>query len=44
VKNLLIGDGSLNITCATGDPTLTIMAIAMRNAMHFAEEVRKRNL
>src|SRR5207237_10504941 len=44
VKNLFLGDGSLHITCAVGDPTLTILAMSMRNADHLAGMVRRREL
>ena len=44
VPNLLLGDGSLHITCATGDPTVTILAMSLRNAEHLAELVRKKEL
>jgi choline dehydrogenase-like flavoprotein len=38
VPNLVIGDGALHVTCATQNPTLTILALAMRNAAHLAGE------
>jgi len=41
VKNLILGDGSLHPTCAIGDPTLTILAMSMRNAAHLTAMVRK---
>lgn len=44
VKNLFLGDGSLHPTCSTGDPTLTILAMSMRNADHLADLVRRRDL
>ncbi len=44
VKNLFIGDGALHLTCATGDPTLTILAMSMRNAEHLADLVRRGEL
>lgn len=44
VPNLVLADGSLNVTCATENPTLTILAIAMRNATHLAEAIRRRDL
>jgi choline dehydrogenase-like flavoprotein len=44
VKNLIIGDGALHPTCAIGDPTLTILAMSMRNAEHLAESVRRGEL
>jgi choline dehydrogenase-like flavoprotein len=44
VPNLVLGDGSLHVTCATENPTVTILALSMRNADHLAELVRKREL
>ncbi|MGH9326556.1 MAG: GMC oxidoreductase [Terriglobia bacterium] len=44
VKNLFIGDGALDPTCAIGDPTLTILAMSMRNASHLAGLVRRKEL
>ena len=44
VPNLLLGDGSLHVTCATENPTLTILAMSMRNAEHLADVVNKREL
>jgi len=44
VPNLFLGDGSINVTASTGDPTLTILAMSLRNAEHLAESVRKREL
>ena len=41
VPNLLLGDGSLHVSCSTENPTLTILALSMRNAEHLAESVRK---
>ncbi len=40
VPNLMLADGSLHVSCSTDSPTLTILAIAMRNASHLAEIVR----
>jgi choline dehydrogenase-like flavoprotein len=44
VPNLLLGDGSLHVSCSTENPTLTILALSMRNAEHLAESVRKHEL
>jgi len=44
VPNLFLGDGSLHITCAIGDPTVTILAMSMRNAEHLADLVRRKEL
>ena len=44
VPNLWIGDGALHVTCATQNPTLTLLAVAMRNAEHLAEQVVRRDL
>jgi choline dehydrogenase-like flavoprotein len=37
VPNLMLADGSLHVTCSTDSPTLTILTMAMRNAMHLAK-------
>jgi len=44
VPNLFLGDGSINVSSAMEAPTLTILALAMRNANHLVEERRKGNL
>ena len=44
IKNLLIGDGALHPTCSIGDPTLTIMAVSMRNAENLVKLVRNGTL
>ena len=44
VSNLIIADGSLHCTSGVTNPTLTILTLAMRNGMHLAEEVSKRNV
>jgi len=41
VPNLLLGDGSIHVTCATQNPTQTILAMSMRNAEHLAELKRR---
>ncbi len=44
VKNLFVVDGSCFVTFPEKNPTLTIMALAVRAARYMAEEVRKGNL
>ncbi len=44
VKNLFVVDGSCFVTFPEKNPTLTIMALAVRTARYMASEVRKGNL
>ena len=44
VPNLFPGDGSINVTSAMEAPTLTILALSMRNANHLVEEMRNGHL
>lgn len=44
VKNLFVVDGSCFVTFPEKNPTLTIMALAVRTARHLASEVRKGDL
>jgi choline dehydrogenase-like flavoprotein len=44
VKNLFISDGSQFTTGAAENPTLTIVALAIRQADHIASEMSKGNL
>lgn len=44
VKNLFVSDGSVFTTGAAENPTLTIVALAMRQADHIASEMSKTNL
>jgi choline dehydrogenase-like flavoprotein len=44
VKNLFVVDGSCFTTFPEKNPTLTIMALAVRTAHHMAAEVKKGNL
>jgi choline dehydrogenase-like flavoprotein len=44
VKNLFVVDGSCFTTFPEKNPTLTIMALAVRAARYMAEEIKKRNL
>jgi choline dehydrogenase-like flavoprotein len=41
VKNLWILDGASFTSCAEKNPTLTVIAVAMRAAQHLAESLRK---
>ncbi len=44
VKNLFIMDGSCFVTSAWANPTLTMMALAVRSCDYLKEEYRKGNL
>jgi choline dehydrogenase-like flavoprotein len=44
VKNLFVSDGSQFTTGAAENPTLTIVALALRQADHIAAEMSKGNL
>ena len=44
VKNLFVVDGSCFTTFPEKNPTLTIMALAVRAARYISDEVKKRNL
>ena len=44
IKNLFISDGSQFTTGAAENPTLTIVALAMRQARRIADEMSKKNL
>jgi len=44
VPNLFVTDGSLFSTSAAGNPTLTIVALAIRQAEHIAERMKHREL
>ncbi len=41
VPNIMIADGGVFTSNAHKNPTLTIMALAMRNSMHLADRLRK---
>ena len=41
VRNLFISDGSQFTSGAAANPTLTIVALAIRQAEHLAEEMRR---
>jgi choline dehydrogenase-like flavoprotein len=44
VPNLVLADGSIHCTSGITDPTITILALTMRNADHFAANVKKGNI
>ena len=44
IKNLYVSDGSQFTTGASENPTLTIVALAIRQAEHIASEITKHNL
>ncbi|MFT5261068.1 MAG: choline dehydrogenase-like flavoprotein [Gammaproteobacteria bacterium] len=44
VANLFVSDGSVFTTSAAENPTLTIVALALRQADHIASEMSKKNL
>ena len=44
IKNLFVSDGSQFTTGAAENPTLTIVALAMRQADHIARETKKGNI
>ena len=44
IKNLFISDGSQFTTGAAENPTLTIVALAIRQAAHIAREMSSKNL
>lgn len=44
VENLFVSDGSAFSTSAAGNPTLTIVALAIRQADHIAERMARREL
>ncbi len=44
VKNLFVMDGSSFVTGGSQNPTLTILALAMRSSEYLAEQLRKQNL
>jgi choline dehydrogenase-like flavoprotein len=44
VKNLFVVDGSSFTTASEKNPTLTILALAMRSTDFLAEEMKKQNL
>ena len=44
VSNLFVSDGSVFTTGASENPTLTIVALALRQADHIASEMSKKNL
>jgi choline dehydrogenase-like flavoprotein len=44
IPNLFVSDGSLFSTSAAGNPTLTIVALAIRQADHIAERMTQKTL
>ena len=44
IKNLFISDGSQFTTSAAENPTLTIVALAIRQAEYITDEMKKRNI
>jgi choline dehydrogenase-like flavoprotein len=44
VPNLFISDGSVLTTPGSANPTLTIVALTLRQAEHIAREMNARNL
>ncbi len=44
VKNLFVMDGSSFVSGGSQNPTLTILALAMRSSEYLAEELRKGNV
>lgn len=44
MPNVFVTDGSLLSTSAAGNPTLTIVVLAIRQAEHIAERMKQREL
>jgi choline dehydrogenase-like flavoprotein len=44
IKNLFISDGSQFTTGAAANPTLTIVALAIRQADYVADQIAKQNI
>jgi choline dehydrogenase-like flavoprotein len=44
VKNLFVSDGSVMTTGAAANPTLTIVALAIRQGEYLARELKKGNI
>jgi choline dehydrogenase-like flavoprotein len=44
IKNLFVVDGSSFVSGGSQNPTLTILALAMRSSEYMAEEMRKRSI
>lgn len=44
IKNLFVSDGSVLTTPGAANPTLTIVALALRQAAHIASEMKVRNI
>jgi choline dehydrogenase-like flavoprotein len=44
IKNLFISDGSVMTTAGAANPTLTIVALALRQAEYISREMQARNI
>ncbi len=44
VKNLFVTDASIFVSTSEKNPTITILALALRSSEYLAEELRKGNL
>jgi len=44
IRNLFVTDGSVFSSSAAGNPTLTIVALAIRQADHMADRMTRREL
>ena len=44
IDNLFVSDGSVIPTSGAANPTLTIVALAIRQADYIAEQMKKRNI
>ena len=44
IENLFVSDGSVFSSSAAANPTLTIVALAIRQAHHIAERMMRREL
>jgi choline dehydrogenase-like flavoprotein len=44
IKNLFVVDGSSFVSSGWQNPTMTILALAMRSSEHLAEQMRQRKI
>jgi len=44
IKNLFVVDGSSFVSSGWQNPTMTILALAMRSSEYLAEQMRQRNV
>jgi choline dehydrogenase-like flavoprotein len=44
IKNLFVVDGSSFVSSGWQNPTMTILALAMRSSVYLAEQMRQRNV